>query len=196
MQNRETLRGFKERMMPSKRYARKCNGQSSDWDSGIRGDMDSHAHQLKMTDFMAVDKYIFPLSVSSMNSNFKFKDYAPLAFRKLRNFFGGAEKYEYLLSVCPPDQGFINFISNSKSGQHFFFSHDMKYMIKTLSDEECKFLRRILPHYVRHMTTNPNSLYKPLLRSSQSQDASHSPKITFCCHEQYFPHTKTHPHKV
>merc|ERR1711871_68869 len=119
--------------------------------------MDSHAHQLRMTDFMAVDKYIFPLSVSSMNSNFKFKDYAPLAFRKLRNFWG-VEKYEYLLSLCPPDQGFINFISNSKSGQYFFFSHDMKYMIKTLSDEECKFLRRILPHYVRHMTTNPNSL--------------------------------------
>ena len=70
----------------------KMQRQSSDWDSGIRGDMDSHAHQLKMTDFMAVDKYIFPLSVSSMNSNFKFKDYAPLAFRKLRNFWG-VEKY-------------------------------------------------------------------------------------------------------
>ena len=135
----------------------KMRRQPSDRDTGIRGDMDSHAHQLRMTDFMAVDKYVFPLSISSMNSDFKFKDYAPLAFRKLRNFWG-VEKYEYLLSVCPPDQGFINFISNSKSGQYFFFSHDMKYMIKTLSDDECKFLRRILPHYVRHMTTNPNSL--------------------------------------
>lgn len=135
----------------------KSRRQSSKGQTGIRGDMDGHAHILRMSDFMAVDKYVFPLSINSMKSNFKFKDYAPLAFRKLRNFWG-VEKYEYLLSVCPPDQGFINFISNSKSGQYFFYSHDMKYMIKTLSDEECKFLRRILPHYVRHMTSQPNSL--------------------------------------
>ena len=31
-------------------------------------------------------------------------------------------------------------------------------MIKTLKDYECKFLRRILPHYFRHMIENPNSL--------------------------------------
>ena len=31
-------------------------------------------------------------------------------------------------------------------------------MIKTLKEDECKFLRRILPHYVEHMTKNPNSL--------------------------------------
>ncbi len=125
--------------------------------SGVSGLIDEKARALKVVDFMAVDKYIFPLSIGGMNSNFKFKDYAPLAFRNLRNFWG-VENIEYLLSVCPPEQGFINFISNSKSGQYFFFSHDMKYMIKTLSDDECKFLRRILPHYVRHMTQNPNSL--------------------------------------
>ena len=31
-------------------------------------------------------------------------------------------------------------------------------MIKTLKDYECKFLRRLLPHYFRHMIGNPNSL--------------------------------------
>ena len=31
-------------------------------------------------------------------------------------------------------------------------------MIKTLKEDECRFLRRILPHYVRHMTRNPHSL--------------------------------------
>ncbi len=118
--------------------------------------------RLPISDYMAVDKYEFPLALratapASSSTRFKFKDYAPLVFRRLRNSWG-VEKYEYLLSICPPDQGFINFISNSKSGQYFFFTHDMKYMIKTLSDEECKFLRRILPHYSNHMMRHPSSL--------------------------------------
>ena len=184
--------------------------------SNLRGDMDMFADSLKVTDFMAVDKYIFPLSIkgkervcgliatlvvatrreccshrvglffqilfldccffpllftsctccisctsfpisTGMSSHFKFKDYAPLAFRNLRNFWN-LDKYEYLYSICNPDTNFINFISNSKSGMYFFYSQDRKYMIKTLKEDECKFLRRILPHYVRHMTKYPNSL--------------------------------------
>lgn len=53
---------------------------------------------------------------------------------------------------------FIEFISNSKSGQYFFFSKDNKYLIKTQSLEESKFLRRIFPHYTEYMLQNPNSL--------------------------------------
>ena len=34
-------------------------------------------------------------------------------------------------------------------------------MIKTLKDDECRFLRRILPHYVRHMTVNTCSVKRP-----------------------------------
>ena len=45
------------------------------------------ADSLKVTDFMAVDKYIIPLEIKGMSSRFKFKDYAPLAFRNLRNFW-------------------------------------------------------------------------------------------------------------
>ena len=125
--------------------------------SNLRGDMDMYANSLKVTDFMAVDKYIFPLQQDGMSSHFKFKDYAPLAFRNLRNFWE-IDKYEYLYSICNPNTNFLEFMSNSKSGMYFFFSHDKKYMIKTLKDDECRFLRRILPHYVRHMTRNPNSL--------------------------------------
>jgi hypothetical protein len=44
---------------------------------------------------------------------------------------------------------FLEFISNSKSGQFFFFTHDQQYMIKTQTKAECKFLRSILPQYYR-----------------------------------------------
>jgi len=125
--------------------------------SKLRGDIDVRADSLKVTDFMAVDKYIIPLEIKGMSSHFKFKDYAPLAFRNLRNFWS-VDKYEYMHSICNPDSNFLEFMSNSKSGMYFFISHDKNYMIKTVKDYECKFLRRILPHYVGHMIKNPNSL--------------------------------------
>lgn len=121
------------------------------------GDMDMRADSLKVGDFMTVDKYIIPLEIKGMSSHFKFKDYAPLVFRNLRNFWS-VEKYEYMNSICNPDSNFLEFVSNSKSGMYFFISHDKKYMIKTLKTYECKFLRRILPHYFQHMIKNPNSL--------------------------------------
>ena len=114
-------------------------------------------YPLKVTDFMTVDKYIIPLEIKGMSSHCKFKDYAPLAFGNLRDFWG-VNKDKYLDSICNPDSNFLEFMSNSKSGMYFFISHDRKYMIKTLKNYECKFLRRILPHYVTHMIKNPNSL--------------------------------------
>jgi 1-phosphatidylinositol-4-phosphate 5-kinase len=78
----------------------------------------------------------------------------------------GVNEYEFLLSVC----GNANYIefqvsgkeffgmvnkshflnlsrfllwqSNAKSGQFFFYSKDGKYMIKTMTNAESKFLRR------------------------------------------------------
>jgi 1-phosphatidylinositol-4-phosphate 5-kinase len=61
-----------------------------------------------------------------------------------------------MLSVCG-NYNYLEFISNSKSGQFFFYSHDGKYMIKTQTKEENKFLKKILPHYYQYMTENPHS---------------------------------------
>jgi hypothetical protein len=130
--------------------------RQAEFSEKLCGNMDMCADLLQVTDFMAVDKYTIPLEIKDMSSHFKFKDYAPLVFGNLRNFWG-VDKYEYMNSICNPDTNFLEFMSNSKSGMYFFISHDKKYMIKTLKDYECKFLRRILPHYVRYMIRNPNS---------------------------------------
>jgi 1-phosphatidylinositol-4-phosphate 5-kinase len=121
---------------------------------------------LSVQDFMHVDTYTFqPGGTSSTppyNSPhfrarpFKFKDYAPLVFRRLRARFG-IQPDDYMLSLCGNAE-FIEFISNSKSGQFFFFSHDKRYMIKTQSKDESKFLRRVMPHYTDYMLRHPNSL--------------------------------------
>jgi 1-phosphatidylinositol-4-phosphate 5-kinase len=50
-------------------------------------------------------------------------------------------EFDFLLSICG-NANFIEFISNAKSGQFFFYSSDGKYMIKTMTNAESKFLRR------------------------------------------------------
>eukprot|EP00968_Pinguiococcus_pyrenoidosus_P022758 scaffold3350_cov268-Pinguiococcus_pyrenoidosus.AAC.25 len=118
------------------------------------------------SDFTSVDKYVFPPNgvlrgplptpPHNLAHTFKFKDYSPLVFRAIREL-SNIEDDSYMLSVCG-NRNFIEFIPNSKSGQFFFYSHDGKYMIKTQTSEENKFLRRILPHYYAHLRSNPDSL--------------------------------------
>eukprot|EP00804_Cyclotella_cryptica_P021831 CCRYP_000811-RB/>CCRYP_000811-RB protein AED:0.24 eAED:0.24 QI:184/1/1/1/0.8/0.66/6/1746/1055 len=118
-------------------------------------------------DLMAVEKYVFPPRGSEitpphqLNHTFKFKDYSPHAFAYLRRMFG-VNEYEFLLSVCG-NANYIEFQSNAKSGQFFFYSKDGKYMIKTMTNAESKFLRRITPHYFRHCALNPNTLITKFL---------------------------------
>lgn len=101
---------------------------------------------LKSEDFMTIEKYSFPPKGSyktpphQLGHTFKVKAYSPLAFAYIRRLFGINEN-DFLLSVCG-NANFIEFISNAKSGQFFFYSQDGKYMIKTMTNDESKFLRR------------------------------------------------------
>ena len=71
-------------------------------------------------------------------------------------------EFDFLISVCG-NANFIEFISNAKCGQFFFYSSDGKYMVKTMTNAESKFLRQILPHYFRHCSQNPNTLMTKFL---------------------------------
>jgi 1-phosphatidylinositol-4-phosphate 5-kinase len=115
-----------------------------------------------MADFRTTEKYEFhprgdgPLPPHQLAHTFKFKDYSPLVFAYLRRMFG-VNEFDFLLSVCG-NANFIEFISNAKSGQFFFYSSDGRYMIKTMTNAESKFLRRILPEYFKHCCENPNTM--------------------------------------
>lgn len=117
------------------------------------------AGTLHIDDFNRVQKLFFPREGTAetpqleLPHSFKFKDYAPRVFRHLRERFGvNADEYKRSLGGF---YDFIEFQSNSKSGQFFFFSHDGRFMIKTQSHEESTFLRRIIPHYFRYVVENP-----------------------------------------
>ena len=115
--------------------------------------------RLHLDDLMAVRKLVFAPGGSSLTPPhplpraFKFKDYAPNVFHSLRERFS-IDQTAYLQSLGGACE-YIEFSSNSKSGSFFFYSHDGKFMIKTQSKRESKFLRRILAHYYQHIMTNP-----------------------------------------
>ena len=121
---------------------------------------------LTLMDFMQVDKYLFPPKGCNkpphrtpphhLSHDFKFKDYAPKIFHRIRQLFG-IDSASYMLSVSG-NYNYLEFMSNSKSGQFFFYSHDGRFMIKTQTPEENKFLRKILPHYYQYVSLNPNTL--------------------------------------
>lgn len=116
---------------------------------------------IKKSDFEQMLHLRFPGNGSATTPahvarDFKFKDYCPEVFRQIRARFD-IDPAEYLLCICGKFE-FLEFISNSKSGQFFFYSHDRRYMIKTVSQSECKFLRKILPDYYDHIMKNPNTL--------------------------------------
>mmetsp|Transcript_24395 Transcript_24395/g.73204 ORF Transcript_24395/g.73204 Transcript_24395/m.73204 type:complete len:497 (-) Transcript_24395:201-1691(-) len=148
---------------------RQANGVEKSVGEG--GSLMMATEALGMQDFLETNKYVFPPKGSettpphSLAHTFKFKDYAPTAFARIRDIFGVA-KPDYITSICGT-QYFINFISNSKSQQYFFYSHDGKYLIKTQTRDEVNFLRRMLPSYYAHLRAHPGSLLTRFLGMSR-----------------------------
>ena len=50
-----------------------------------------------------------------------------------------------------------------KSGSFFFFSHDRKFVVKTMSSTELKLFKRMVPKYADHLQANKNSLLSKIL---------------------------------
>jgi 1-phosphatidylinositol-4-phosphate 5-kinase len=118
---------------------------------------------VRPSDFRTTEKYEFHpkgdgplLPPHQLAHTFKFKDYCPVVFAYLRRMYG-VNEFDFLLSVCG-NANFIEFISNAKSGQFFFYSSDGRYMIKTMTNAESKFLRQMLPEYFKHCCENPNTM--------------------------------------
>lgn len=88
--------------------------------------------------------------------DFQFKDYCPMVFRTIRHMYG-ADHMTYMDSICGDDS--LSMLGTpGKSGALFFYSHDMKFVLKTVTRKESKFLRSVLQYYHHHITTYPNSL--------------------------------------
>ncbi|RLN71659.1 hypothetical protein BBJ28_00020609 [Nothophytophthora sp. Chile5] len=82
-----------------------------------------------------------------------FKDFAPHVFRRLRELAKvSSASYRNSLQQTTKER-----VSEGKSGAFFYFTEDRKYVVKTLTSEELKFLLSILPKYYTFMTQHPDT---------------------------------------
>uniref|UniRef100_A0A2P2KLX1 1-phosphatidylinositol-4-phosphate 5-kinase n=1 Tax=Rhizophora mucronata TaxID=61149 RepID=A0A2P2KLX1_RHIMU len=133
---------------------------------GIRYSVGKHAQilrDLKPSDFDPKKKFWtrFPSEGSKItpphqSSEFWWKDYCPMAFRRLRDLFQ-VDTADYMLAICGND-ALRELSSPGKSGCFFYLTQDDRFMIKTVKKSEVKVLIRMLPSYYQHVCCYENSL--------------------------------------
>lgn len=104
---------------------------------------------LLMQDFAMVETVNFPKEGSKITpahhySDYKFKCYAPVAFRYFRDLFR-IQPEDFLLSFCNEP---LRELSNpGASGSVFYLTCDDDFIIKTVQHKEAEFLQKLLPGY-------------------------------------------------
>lgn len=91
--------------------------------------------------------------------------------------------------------GILEKFTEGKSGSFFYFTQDHRYIIKTVSSGEEKFLRNFVREYYRHMKNNPESLIVRLYGLYQVQLAWEQKYISVVVMENIFysmQHLKIH----
>ncbi|KAK7789311.1 hypothetical protein R5R35_013285 [Gryllus longicercus] len=115
---------------------------------------------LLMQDFMTVETTNFPSDGSSHTpahhfSEFRFRTYAPIAFRYFRDLFG-IQPDDFLISMCSAP---MRELSNpGASGSIFYLTVDDEFIIKTVQHKEGEFLQKLLPGYYMNLNQNPRTL--------------------------------------
>ncbi|KAN0061157.1 Phosphatidylinositol-4-phosphate 5-kinase [Thecaphora frezii] len=139
-------------------------------------------------DYAAKHKFTFDIIgnelTPSAKYDFKFKDYAPWVFRELREYFH-LDPADYLLSLT--SKYILSELgSPGKSGSFFYFSRDYRFIIKTISHQEHKFLRHILRDYHEHIKANPHTLLSRFYGLHRVK-LPHGRKIHFVIMNNLFP---------
>nr|XP_022306927.1 phosphatidylinositol 4-phosphate 5-kinase type-1 alpha-like isoform X7 [Crassostrea virginica] len=115
---------------------------------------------LLMQDFAVIESVFYPAEGSNLTpahhcSDFRFKTYAPIAFRYFRELFS-IQTDDFLLSLC--DEPLKELSNPGASGSIFYLSQDDEFIIKTVQHKEAEFLQKLLPGYYMNLNQNPRTL--------------------------------------
>ncbi|KAI8913415.1 hypothetical protein EDD86DRAFT_268912, partial [Gorgonomyces haynaldii] len=147
--------------------------------------------ELEDQDFTQAHKLAFDATGNELTPkskyDFKFKDYAPWVFRKIREYFH-VDSSEYLLSLTGK-YVLSELGSPGKSGSFFYYSQDYRFIIKTIHRAEHDFLLTILKDYHEHVKSNPNTLLSRIFGLHRVKQPGKS-KIHFVVMGNVFPSNK------
>ncbi|KAL4219158.1 hypothetical protein ACF0H5_021740 [Mactra antiquata] len=92
-------------------------------------------------------------------NNYEFKSYANPVFACIRSAVN-IDTEDFINSLSPkhPVVPYLEFISNSRSGQDFYFSNNQRFILKTDLEHCVQYFLSILSEYLNHFQTNPHSL--------------------------------------
>ncbi|XP_032788150.2 phosphatidylinositol 4-phosphate 5-kinase type-1 alpha isoform X9 [Daphnia magna] len=115
---------------------------------------------LLMQDFMTIETTNFYSQGSQLTpahhySDFRFKSFAPIAFRYFRDLFG-IQPDDFLLSLC--NEPLRELTNPGASGSIFYLSADDEFIIKTVQHKEGEFLMKLLLGYYMNLNQNPRTL--------------------------------------
>ncbi|XP_045915569.1 phosphatidylinositol 4-phosphate 5-kinase type-1 alpha-like [Micropterus dolomieu] len=113
-----------------------------------------------LQDFEVMESIFFPSEGSNLTpahhyGDFRFKTYAPMAFRYYREIFG-IRPDDYMYSLC--NEPLIELSNSGASGSLFYLSRDDEYIIKTVQHKEAEFLQKLLPGYFMNLNQNKRTL--------------------------------------
>ncbi|KAJ8402021.1 hypothetical protein AAFF_G00372560 [Aldrovandia affinis] len=113
-----------------------------------------------MQDFYMVESVFMPSEGSNLTPahhypDFRFKSYAPMAFRYFRELFG-IKPDDYLYSIC--NEPLIELSNPGASSSWFYVTSDDEFIIKTVQHKEAEFLQKLLPGYYMNLNQNPRTL--------------------------------------
>lgn len=128
-------------------------------------------HKVAPLDYKLNNIFGIEAVYQSYFSHCRFTDYAPYVFAGMRRLFN-IKQEDYLNSI-----GLNNFSSaffdklyvmlceqsSGKSGSFFFYSHDNKYLVKTISKMECEKFYEILPKYYAYFADCDKNKKRTLL---------------------------------
>ena len=90
----------------------------------------------------------------TINTEIKVTEIAPRVFKKVREM-DDIHQYQIEQSLAVEknkQQVFRAGESSGKSGSFFFFSHDRRFIIKTMNEEELKVFMKMFPGYLKHIS--------------------------------------------
>ena len=103
---------------------------------------------------------------------FFLKEFAGIIFNNIRLLLG-INKESFISSISPQEfvtelmissqTIFEELCSTGKSGSLFYYTRDGRFIVKTISKKEYKFLKKVLALYYKHLKNNPMSLLPKFL---------------------------------
>ena len=98
-------------------------------------------------------------TATTINSKIKIVFHKRALFEKIHTMVNLTLKqvYESLNPKFNYDTIFRAGEGSGRSGSFFFFSHDKKFIIKTLTSEELDLYLAILPKFIKHFKKHPRS---------------------------------------